>query len=99
MNPITGFLVAFAILVICIGVITVMSQANKKNRQEKKELEEELIKQKEQTAYLLIHAEEIGRITRDEKKVANEIKKAETDEDLVNIANAIISVNNSKLRK
>jgi Na+-transporting methylmalonyl-CoA/oxaloacetate decarboxylase gamma subunit len=99
MNPITGFLVAFAILVICIGVITVMSQANKKNRQEKKELEEELIKQKEQTAYLLIHAEEIGRITHDEKKVANEIKKAETDEDLVNIANAIISVNNSKLRK
>lgn len=99
MHPITGYLIAVAIAAIAIGVISSMHGMLKKARQEKKEAEEQIQKQNTTIAELLRHAEEISLIAQDKGKVENEIKKAKTDEELVNIANAIVSANNSRVRK
>lgn len=99
MNPITGYLIAVAIAAIAIGVISAMNRMLKEARQEKKEAEEQIQKQNTTIAELLRHAEEISLITQDKGKVENEIKKAKTDEELVDIANAIVSANNDRLRK
>lgn len=99
MSPITGYILAVAILAICGGVISAQAQMLKAARQEKKEAEEQIQKQNTTIAELLRHAEEISLITQDKGKIENEIKKAKTDEELAAIANVIISVNNSRLRK
>ena len=99
MNPITGYLIAVAIAAIAIGVISALNGMLKKAKEEKKEAEEQIQKQNKTIAELLRHAEEISIIAQDKGKVENEIKKAKTDEELVEIANAIISVNNDRLRK
>ena len=99
MNPITGYLIAVAIAAIAIGVISAMNKMLKQAKEEKKEAEEQIQKQNTTIAELLRHAEEISLITQDKGKVENEIKKAKTDEELAAIANVIISVNNSRLRK
>ena len=99
MNPITGYLIAVAIAAIAIGVISALNGMLKKAKEEKKEAEEQIQKQNTTIAELLRHAEEISIIAQDKGKVENEIKKAKTDEELVEIANAIISVNNDRLRK
>ena len=99
MNPITGYLIAVAIAAIAVGVISAMNKMLKEAKAEKKEAEEQIQKQNTTIAELLRHAEEISLITQDKGKVENEIKQAKTDEDLVAIANVIISVNNDRLRK
>ena len=99
MNPITGYLIAVAIAAIAIGVISALNKMLKQAKEEKKEAEEQIQKQNTTIAELLRHAEEISIIAQDKGKVENEIKKAKTDEELVEIANAIISVNNDRLRK
>jgi hypothetical protein len=50
-------------------------------------------------AYLVQHAEEIAEIESDQSKVQEEIHNAKTDEEVADIINAIININNAKLRK
>lgn len=99
MNPITGYIIALSILVMAGGVISSLIGRLKKERQERKEAEEQIQKQNTTIAELLRHSEEIALITQDKGKVENEIKKAKTDQELVDIANAIVGLNNNRVRK
>lgn len=99
MNPITPWLVCFALFLITAFVVYVAIKSYKKNRDEIKRLEAELAKQKQNMAYLVQHAEEIAEIKSDQSKVQEEIHNAKTDEEVADIINAIININNAKLRK
>ncbi len=98
MNPITPWLVCFALLIILIGAVYAATKTLKAKADEIKRLEGELQKQKQNMAYLVQHAEEIAKIEKDQDKVQEEIRNAKSDEEVADIINAIININNSKLR-
>ena len=98
MNPMTPWLVCFALLVILIGAVYATTKTLKAKADEIKRLEGELQKQKQNMAYLVQHAEEIAKIEKDQDKVQEEIRNAKSDEEVADIINAIININNSKLR-
>lgn len=99
MNPITPWLVCVALLVTLVGVVYVGIKTLKAKSDEVKRLTGELEKQKQNMAYLVKHAEEIAKIESDEDSVQEEIRNAKTDEEVVDIINAIINVNNARVRK
>ncbi|MBQ1778307.1 MAG: hypothetical protein IIZ93_09155 [Acidaminococcaceae bacterium] len=99
MNALTGYIIAAAILAISCGVTAVMAKICKELQAENFELKETLEKQQKTIADLLRYSEEVARISSDRGNVEEAIKSAKTDEDLVNIANAILSTNNDRVRK
>ena len=98
MNPITPWLVCFALLIMLIAAVYAAIKIAKTKSEEIKHLEGEVKKQKENMAYLVRHAHEIAEIEKDQDKVQEEIQNAKSDEEVADIINAIINVNNSKLR-
>ena len=99
MNPITPWLVCFALLIILIGAVYATTKTLKAKTDKIKRLEGELQKQKQNMAYLVKHGQEIAQIEKDQDKVQEEIRNAKSDEEVVDIINAVININNSKLRK
>ena len=99
MNPITPWFVCAALLLITIFVAYVAIKTIKDKNEEVKHLKGELQKQKENMAYLVQHAQEIAKIEANEDKVQEEIRNAKSDEEVADIINAIINVNNAKLRE
>lgn len=99
MNPITPWLVCFALLIILIGAVYAAIKRLKAKADEIKRLEAELQKQKHNMAYLVKHGQEIAQIEKDQDKVQEEIRNAKSDEEVADIINAVININNSKLRK
>ena len=99
MNALTGYIIAAAILAISCGVIAVMAKICRQLQAENFEIRETLEKQQKTIADLLRYSEEVARISSDKGTVEEAIKSAETDEDLVYIANAILSANNDRVRK
>jgi Na+-transporting methylmalonyl-CoA/oxaloacetate decarboxylase gamma subunit len=95
----TGYIIAGVFIFILIIIIYFTAKVCKQLQAENNELKIEFDKQKATIAELLRHAEEIAMISSDKGKVENEIKNAKTDEELVAIANAIISTNNDRVRK
>ena len=91
-------LILGAVILVLLFIIAVVSQICKKLQAENNEIREQIVKQNSTIAQLIKHAEEVSAITADKGKVENEIKKAKTDEELVAIANAIVSTNNERLR-
>ena len=91
-------LILGAVILVLLFIIAVVSQICKKLQTENNEIREQIVKQNSTIAQLIKHAEEVSAITADKGKVENEIKKAKTDEELVAIANAIVSTNNERLR-
>ncbi|MBP5793796.1 MAG: hypothetical protein J6W46_09180 [Spirochaetaceae bacterium] len=99
MNPITPWLVCFVLLIILIGAVYVAIKRLKVKADEIKRLEAELQKQKHNMAYLVKHGQEIAQIEKDQDEVQEEIRNAKSDEEVADIINAVININNSKLRK
>ena len=99
MNPITPWLVSFALFVILAFVVYAAIKSLRKKDQEIKHLEGEVQKQKQNMAYLVKHGQEIADIEKEQDKIQEEIKNAKSDEEVADIINAIININNSKLRK
>ena len=99
MNPITPWLVCFALFVILAFAVYVAIKTLHKKTQEIKHLEGEVQKQKENMAYLVKHAQELAEIEKDQDKIQEEIQNAKSDEEVADIINAIININNSKLRQ
>jgi septal ring factor EnvC (AmiA/AmiB activator) len=99
MNPITPWLVCFALFLMLVFAVYAAIKTLQKKTQEIKHLEGEVQKQKENMAYLVKHAEEIAEIEKDQDKVQEEIQNAKSDEEVADIINAIININNSKLRQ
>lgn len=99
MNPITTWLVCFALfLMLAFTVYAAIKTLQKKN-QKIKHLEGEVQKQKQNMGHLVKHAEEIAKIEKDQVKVQEEIRNAKSDEEVADIINAIININNAKLRQ
>lgn len=94
-----GYIIVGLLIFFLMIVLYFTAKVCKQLQAENDELKEEIEKQKKTIAELLRHAEEVAMISADKGKVENEIKNAKTDEELVNIANAIIGVNNDRLRK
>lgn len=99
MNPITPWLVCFALLIILIGAVYAAIKRLKAKADEIKLLEAELQKQKQNMANLVKHGQEIAQIEKDQDKVQEEIRNAKSDEEVADIINAVININNSKLRQ
>lgn len=95
----TGYIIAGLIIFVLIIVLYFTGKVCKQLQAENFELKESVNKQNKTIADLLRYAEEVAAISQDKGKVENAIQNAKTNEELVNIANAIISVNNDKLQK
>ena len=99
MNPITPWLVSFALFVILAFVAYAAIKSLLKKNQEIKHLQGEVQKQKQNMAYLVKHGQEIADIEKEQNKIQEEIQNAKSDEEVADIINAIININNSKLRQ
>lgn len=99
MNPITPWLVSFALFIILTFALYAGIKTLRKKDQEIKHLEGEVQKQKQNMAYLVKHGQEIAAIEKEQDKVQEEIRNAKSDEEVADIINAIININNSKLRQ
>lgn len=99
MNPITPWLVCAALFIMLAFAVYVAIKTQKKNLDEIKRLEAELVKQKQNMAYLIKHTEEIATIEKSEDQVQEEIRNAKSDEEVADIINAIININNARVRK
>lgn len=99
MNPITPWLVSFALFIILAFVVYAAIKSLRKKDQEIKHLEGEVQKQKQNMAYLVKHGQEIADIEKEQNKIQEEIQNAKSDEEVADIINAIININNSKLRQ
>lgn len=92
-------LIEAAVILVLILVLVIISKTLSSLKKENKRLEGELEQAKTNIAYLYRNAQEIAKIEKDEKKVAEEIKNAKTDEEIFDIVNAVIASNNSRVRK
>ena len=92
-----------AIIIGVLSFVTITSvyicfQLHKADKEKIKDLEKALSEQKRITAELYRHAEEIAKIANDDKKTAEAIKEAKTNEELIEIINSIVDANNERLR-
>ena len=87
MNPLTIWFIVIAIIAIMGGVIYALIRDCKKQKQEIKELKNELNSARENVKQLSLFI-----------KIAEKIKEAKTDEEVHNIINDIIALNNSRVQ-
>lgn len=99
MNPITPWLVCAVLFLMLAFAVYAAIKTQKKNLDEINRLEAELVKQKQNMAYLIKHTEEIATIEKSEDQVQEEIRNAKSDEEVADIINAIININNARVRK
>jgi predicted nucleic acid-binding Zn-ribbon protein len=99
MNTITIILIVTAVIVILGSVVYVMAKRLKALNAELKDAKAEIQKQRDNLSYLVKHSEEIAKIRKEEKSVDKAIEEAESNEELFNIINDIISGNNDRVCK
>ncbi len=75
-------------------LIKIICRLNK----EKKELTEDLETMSENLKYMYEHAEKISDIKKDRNRINGGINDAETDEEIIDVINSIVTVNNSRVR-
>jgi len=92
-------LIEAAVIIFLILVLVIVIKSLNSLKKENKRLEGELEQAKTNIAYLYRNAKEIAKIEKDEKKVAEEIKNAKSDEEIFDIVNTVIAANNSRVRK
>lgn len=87
-------------IILILGIVLYFTAKVCRNLQtEVKDLTCENSELKHNMAYLVTHAEELAEIKNNEAKVQEDIHNAKTDEEVADIINAIVHVNNSKLRQ
>lgn len=99
MNPITPWLVSFALFVILAFAIYAAIKNLLKKDQEIKRLEAELDGQKKVNQELLQYTKEIAKINSDKEEVAQQIQEAENDEEVMAIIAGLVHTNNDRVRK
>ena len=92
------FLIQIAIYIVLICIIVFVSRTCRKLQTEKTELEVELQAQKANLAFIVRHAEELAQIKKDQKTTDQKITEAKTDEEIIDIINAVIASNNDRVR-
>ena len=99
MNPITPWLVSFALFVILAFAIYVAIKSLHKKDQEIKRLEASLEAQKKISSELVHYAEEVGKINGDQQNISEQIQEAENDEEVMAIIAGLVHTNNDRVRK
>ena len=99
MYTVVAWLVAEALLVTLIGVIYVALKDRKADKNEIKRLTAELESQKKISQELCHYAEEIAKINGDKDSVAQKIKEAKNDEEVLAVIAGLVRTNNDKLHK
>ena len=98
MSGITPWLVCAALLVILASVVCVAIKALKSNKNEIKRLTAELEAQKRVSEELCQYAKEIAKINGDKDSVAQKIKEAKNDEEVLAVIAGLVSTNNNRVR-
>ncbi len=99
MNPITPWLVSFALFVILAFAVYAAIKSLHKKDQEIKRLIAELDGQKRLNQELLQYTKEIAKINSDKEDVAQQIQEAENDEEVMAIIAGLVHTNNDRVRK
>ena len=98
MNMVTYCLVILACLVTMGGVIYALIRDKKNLKNEKAELESKLASARTNIEQLSDFISNSNKIHKEEKELAEKIKDAETDEEVHDIINDIISLNNARVQ-
>jgi len=98
MNKIIFYLLILACFVIMMGVITALIRDIKKLKEENRQLNCKLDTARNNVEQLTNYITNTDRIRKEEKKIAEEIKDAKTDEEVHSIISNIISLNNSRVQ-
>ena len=99
MNTLTIILIVAAVITILCSVVYVMGKRLKALNKELTDAKAEIKKQGENLSYIVKHSEEISRIRHEEKTVEKAIEGAQSNEELFNVINDIISNNNNRVRE
>ena len=99
MNMLIAWLVSAALFLALIGVIYAALRDRKASRNEIKRLTAELEAQKRINEELLNYTKEIAKINGDKDNVAEQIKEAENDEEVMAIIAGLVRTNNDRVRK
>lgn len=85
------------IIAVLLIVIYFLYKSFKSVKEQNKSLIEQIEKQQKNILYLYKHAQEIAVIEKDRIKTDEKIKEAKSDEEILDIINAIIAVNNDRM--
>lgn len=99
MSTITIILIVLAVIIILCSVVYVMGKRLKALSKELTDAKAAIKKQGENLSYIVRHSEEISKIRQEEKTVEKAIEGAQSDEELFNVINDIISNNNNRVCK
>lgn len=97
MNKISVYLCMFCFFLFCVTVTYYALRAYYRAKKQIKALEETIENQKKNLIYIVRHSQELADINGNRTKIDKEIAEAKTDEEVVNIINAVIQCNNDKL--
>ena len=98
MNKITFYLLILACFVIMIRVITALVRDLKKLKEENRQLNCRLDTARNNVEQLTEYIQSTDSIHKEERKIAEEIKDAKTDEEVHSIISSIIALNNSRVQ-
>lgn len=98
MNPITPWLVCFALFLMLVFAVYVAIETFQKKTQEIKRLQAELEAQEKISQELQQYIKEIAKINSDKEDVAQQIQEAKNDEEVLAIIAGLVSTNNNRVR-
>ena len=98
MNMVTFCLVILACIVTMAGIITALIRDIKRLKEENRQLNCKLDTARTNVEQLTKYIQSSDRIRKDEKKIAEKIKDAKTDEEVHSIINSIVALNNSRMQ-
>ena len=92
--------IILSLIILCLVLAFFFTiRVLKKQSDENKKLREEIENQQKNIIYLYKHAQEIAVIEKDRNKTDRDIQEAKTDEEVLDIINAIVAVNNTRVPK
>ena len=98
MSKITFYLTILACFVTMIGIITALIRDIKKLKEENRKLNCRLNTARNNVEQLTEYIQSTDSIHKEERKIAEEIKDAKTDEEIHSIISSIIALNNSRVQ-
>ena len=98
MNKIIFYLILLVCFITMIGVITALIRKIKKLKEENRQLNCKLDTARNNVNQLANYIKSTDRIRKEEKKIAEEIKDAKTDEEVHSIISNIIALNNFRVQ-
>ena len=98
MNMVIFYLVILACFVTMSGIITALIRDIKKLKEENRQLNCRLDTARNNVEQLTEYIQNSDRIRKDEKKIAEKIKDAKTDEEVHSIISSIVALNNSRVQ-